>query len=446
MIVNTLEQAYGTLADSYQENNKNVMEANRTAAEYNDTMADLGAEIEPVTTAIKKGFTEVVKAGIKMVDADMDEAAEKIGDAFEWIAENMDDVVRIAKGGTAVLGTMFAVNKASQFISSIRNITSVMGLFKIATTGAAAATTAQTAAQEGLNLAMLASPAGILTAALGATALAVYAAVEAHKKQEEELQKEMEQTYGLTDAEKELANAIDERAESLESAKTAREENAAGIEQEWTYYQKLSDELKENVNANGKIKEGYEDRAAVITGILSSALGEEITITDGVIDNYKELSNSIDDLIQKKKAEATLNAYDSSYQDAIKGQTDAFNELAEAKETLAEKSKTASETEKAHADALEELNNAINSGATNDVLYDLIDNEHETAVAAEEAAKAQKKAADSVDEAEQTWTDYNTTIKNYEGLSEAIISGDNEKIEEAMEKLTILHNGRKWKP
>ena len=92
-------------------------------------------------------------------------------------------------------------------------------------------------------------------------------------------------------------------------------------------------------NANGKIKEGYEDRAAVITGILSSALGEEITTTDGVIDNYKELSNSIDDLIQKKKAEATLNAYDSSYQDAIKGQTDAFNELAEAKETLAKRAR-----------------------------------------------------------------------------------------------------------
>ena len=189
LIVNTLEQAYGTLADSYQDNNKNVMQANRTIAEYNDTMADLGAEIEPVTTAIKKGFTEVIKAGIEMVDADTDKAAEKIGDAFEWIAENMDDVVRIAKGGAVVIGAMFTVNKASQFISSIRNITSVMGLFKVATTGAAAATTAQTAAQEGLNLAMLASPAGILTAALGATALAVYAVVEAHKKQEEELQK-----------------------------------------------------------------------------------------------------------------------------------------------------------------------------------------------------------------------------------------------------------------
>lgn len=436
LIVNTLEQAYGTLADSYQDNNKNVMQANRTIAEYNDTMADLGAEIEPVTTAIKKGFTEVIKAGIEMVDADTDKAAEKIGDAFEWIAENMDDVVRIAKGGAVVIGTMFTINKASQFISSIRNITSAMGLFKVATTGAAAATTAQAAAQEGLNLAMLASPAGILTAALGATALAVYAVVEAHKKQEEELQKEMEQTYGLTDAEKELANAINERADSLESAKVAREENAAGIQQEFLYYEKLSAELQENVDKNGKIKEGYEDRAEVITGILSSALGEEITITDGVIDNYKELSNSVDDLIEKKKAEATLSAYDSSYQEAIKNQSEAFNELAQAKETLAEKSKTASETEKAHADALEELRNAMNSGATNDVMYELSDKVHETAVAAEEAAKSQKKAADSVEEAEQTWTDYNATIKNYEGLSEAIISGDNEKIEQAMEKLT----------
>lgn len=246
----------------------------------------------------------------------------------------------------------------------------------------------------------------------------------------------MEQTYGLTDAEKELANAINERADSLESAKVAREENAAGIQQEFLYYEKLSAELQENVDKNGKIKEGYEDRAEVITGILSSALGEEITITDGVIDNYKELSNSVDDLIEKKKAEATLSAYDSSYQEAIKNQSEAFNELAQAKETLAEKSKTASETEKAHADALEELRNAMNSGATNDVMYELSDKVHETAVAAEEAAKSQKKAADSVEEAEQTWTDYNATIKNYEGLSEAIISGDNEKIEQAMEKLT----------
>lgn len=434
LIVDTLNQTYGTLADSYQENNKNVMEANRATAEYNDVMADLGAEMEPITSAIKRGSADVVRATVKMIDADTEKVAEKIGDAFEWIAENMDDVVRIAKGGAVVIGAMFTVNKASQFISSIRNVVSVLGLFKTASAGATAATTAQTAAQEGLNLAMLASPAGIVTAALGATALAVYAVVESYNKKEEALKKDIEQTYGMTEAEKQLTEAINARSDSLVSAKVAREENAAGIEQEYNYYQQLASELKENVSANGKIKKGYEDRAEVITGILSNALGEEITITDGVIDNYKKISKSIDDMIQKKKAEATLNVYDSSYKEAIQGQMEAFNELAEAKETLAKKSQLASEAEQAHTEAVKALKDAATK--PQDVIIKLYKAEGEMALAAEEAAKAQKKAADSVEDAEQIWQDYNSTIKNYEGLSEAIISGDNEKIQESMSKLT----------
>ena len=139
---------------------------------------------------------------------------------------------------------MFTVNKASQFISSIRNVVSVLRLFKTASAGATAATTAQTAAQEGLNLAMLASPAGIVTAALGATALAVYAVVESYNKKEEALKKDIEQTYGMTEAEKQLTEAINARSDSLASAKVAREENAAGIEQEYNYYQQLASELK----------------------------------------------------------------------------------------------------------------------------------------------------------------------------------------------------------
>lgn len=436
LIVDTLNQTYGTLADSYQENNKNVMEANRATAEYNDVLADLGAEMEPITSAIKRGSADVVRATVKMIDADTEKVAEKIGDAFEWIAENMDDVVRIAKGGAVVIGAMFTVNKASQFISSIRNVVSVLRLFKTASAGATAATTAQTAAQEGLNLAMLASPAGIVTAALGATALAVYAVVESYNKKEEALKKDIEQTYGMTEAEKQLTEAINARSDSLASAKVAREENAAGIEQEYNYYQQLASELKENVDANGKIKKGYEDRAEVIAGILSNALGEEITITDGVIENYKKLSQSIDDTIQKKKAESTLNAYDSSYKEAIQGQMEAFSELADAKETLAEKSQLASEAEQAHADALEALNEAMNTGKPQGTIIKLAEAEHKAKLAAEEAAKSQDKAADSVEEARKTWQDYNSTIQNYEGLSEAIISGDNQKIQDSMKKLT----------
>lgn len=52
---------------------------------------------------------------------------------------------------------------------------------------------------------------------------------------------------------------------------------------------------------NGRVKDGYEARANYIAGELSSALGMEIALTDGVIGNYQQLTGSIHDLIAAKK-------------------------------------------------------------------------------------------------------------------------------------------------
>ena len=53
---------------------------------------------------------------------------------------------------------------------------------------------------------------------------------------------------------------------------------------------------------NGRVKDGYEARANYIAGELSSALGMEIALTDGVISNYQQLTGSIHDLIAAKKS------------------------------------------------------------------------------------------------------------------------------------------------
>lgn len=108
----------------------------------------------------------------------------------------------------------------------------------------------------------------------------------------------------------------------------ARADAVADIESEYGYYQQLWDELQGIVDQNGKIKKGYEERVAFITSTLSSALGTEISITDGVIDKYGELKTSIDQLIQKQKQEAILSAYKDSYTEAMKKQTEAQSEEA----------------------------------------------------------------------------------------------------------------------
>ena len=56
------------------------------------------------------------------------------------------------------------------------------------------------------------------------------------------------------------------------------------------------------------MKAGYEERAKVITGELSEALGTEIEMTDGVIQKYGETVEAIKELIVQKKAEATVES------------------------------------------------------------------------------------------------------------------------------------------
>ena len=69
----------------------------------------------------------------------------------------------------------------------------------------------------------------------------------------------------------------------MEDLAETRENTLAESESEMSYYQNLKTELDNLVDANGKVKEGYETRAQFITETLSGALGTEIEMTDRVI-------------------------------------------------------------------------------------------------------------------------------------------------------------------
>ena len=63
----------------------------------------------------------------------------------------------------------------------------------------------------------------------------------------------------------------------------------------------LKKELDGIVDASGRVKKGYEGRAAAIVFILQSQ-GAEISMQNGVIQNYGELSQAIDNYLVKKKS------------------------------------------------------------------------------------------------------------------------------------------------
>ena len=148
-----------------------------------------------------------------------------------------------------------------------------------------------------------------------------------------------------------------EFAESMSSAKTSMEEYNASIDeamnQELAHINNITSlrgELTQLIDANGKVKEGYESRVKFILNELNGALGTEYKLNGNIIQNYKDLQNEIDKTIQKKKAEIILGAEEEKYKEAIEKQSQAVEELSTAQENLnnllKEKNMTLEELEK----------------------------------------------------------------------------------------------------
>lgn len=115
----------------------------------------------------------------------------------------------------------------------------------------------------------------------------------------------------------EMKDSMEEYSNSMEQIAEAREKFLSKGMAELDHYDDLYRELQLIVDENGKIKEGYEERAQFITTSLSEALGIEIEIVDGQIQKYGELGNTIQDVIQKKKDQLLLEAHEEEYKKAL---------------------------------------------------------------------------------------------------------------------------------
>lgn len=274
--------------------------------------------------------------------------------------------------------------------------------------------------------AALASPIGIVTIAMGALAGGVYLANKADEARIERLSQ-------LTGKEKELSDAINQQYESYTTMAENRTSSLAGIEAEYTRTQNLSDELRTLVDENGKVKSGNEDRASFVVNELSSALGQEITITDGVIQKYGELCGSIDEAIRMKKAFAIQEALQDDYVEAVRNKSEAqkqYNEELKNVETYERKLKEAKEAVIQVDEKYKDAN---------------MENKFTASQAAEEHAKAAEQveiysgklenSRTALKKAEESYIGYSETIQNYEGLGEALANGDAAQVEMALVKI-----------
>lgn len=380
--------------------------------------------LEPAMRDVVKWTTEITTDFSKWLEnkenkKKIDELAKQLGnlvksgltnvkDFIEWFLDNKDDVINGISGIIAGFMAFKTVNTITSAVQAFQK-------FKGSIEGV-------TAAQKLLNIALKANPAIILATGVGllTTALLKHAKATENTK---------DKTYELTEEEKKNKNSVDKLAESYKKIKDAKEKSVADTQAEFGYYSDLKKELDGIVDKNGKIKKGYEDRAAFIVNELNKAVGTEIEISDNVIKKYQEQKKELNKLLAAKKAQIILNANEEAYTEAIKNKSKAFSDMSTAQKNYTKTSEELAEAQK----YLAECESKLGGEAT--YRYENLNRMYEAQEVVDGLTKKHKEQEKTLNKAKKTYTEYNTVIENYEGLSSAIISEDTKKINSALENM-----------
>lgn len=339
-------------------------------------------------------------------------------DFFSYIEKHLDETIKIVGTVGGVVATAFVANKVANFVTSVQTLVTTFTTLKKVTMEAEGA-------QKLLNAAQALSPAGVVAAAVGGliTALIVY---------NQKMDAAREKAAELTDAQQENRDAINELNDAYKDARKTRDESVSNTTAEFQYYEALKDELDDLVDKNGKVKKGQKERADFIMGTLNKAFGTELKRTGDIIKNYEDQSKALKELMKTQKAKLILDANENLYAQAISKRTESFTNYEKAKKDVADTEKQVDEAEKRVKKLQEQFNNTKYVTSSIRVGIDLEKAEKELEGAKEKLEGMNKAVID----AEKTWTNYNATIRNYEGLSSAIISGDSKKIKKALENMT----------
>ena len=189
------------------------------------------------------------------------------------------------------------------------------------------------------------------------------------------------------------------------------------------YTQKLWGELQTLADASGKVKDSDKARADFIIGELNSALDTEYSMTGNIINNYKEMVTSIEKVIETKRAQILLEAYEKSYSDAVKNVAAAENERAiKAQElSLIEQEVAAKRQEIATQEAL--------IAQTYDERTRLMYDQQLTRMEGELSTleKTLDKKTTKFEESDKTLKGYYDNINSYETASTLVLEGETDK-------------------
>lgn len=150
----------------------------------------------------------------------------------------------------------------------------------------------------------VASALGVLGAAAGMSALTADSAAKKYS--------------ALTDEQRSNIEAVQDGAKTYNDMIDTRNEAMAGIDKEAEKAHELWGQLQGLVDGNGKVIAGNEDQVESIVKLLEQ-MGYEVSMTGDQIDEYNDLVETMDKVIDKKRAMRMIEAGEAAYDEAAKG-------------------------------------------------------------------------------------------------------------------------------
>ena len=299
-----------------------------------------GGELKPAIENVGKLFAGLANTVVNLASAALPPLINTLG----FVGNHMRLITTTTVAAVAAYKTFAVVGTVTKLVQANN---AALAAHKVALAAAAISNTAYTgqltlqqtvigvltgkiklaaAAQAIWNVAMNANPIGLAIAGAVALGAAITGLVMWANKE--------------TEAEKEKKKAIEESAAAIESATQSYNEYRQSKQSatdasmaEITNAENLYNQLSNLADASGYVDESNRARAAFILGELNKALGTEYTMTNGVIQNYANLKQSIYDLIEAKKLEILMGQAEDNYANAIKNKAEAEAQYAEAYRT-----------------------------------------------------------------------------------------------------------------
>lgn len=418
--INNADGASERMAKTMQDNLKGSFTIFKSTVE--SAAISIGKKLTPEVRKFVDTGTNLVKKFNDMSDAEKTNVVN-IG--------KMATVIPLATlAGGKLLGSMLNLGKGIvKFNGEMSLLVQAIGLYRQGEIKAALATGEWFSSLSSLGtgiMSFVTNPAGAAVIGVAALTVALIANTREMENYKKAGSKMSEEEQMLIDRTKELKQAYDESNKSkLDAIKSANDESTA--------QQTLWEKLQGTVDANGRVLAGKEAYAQFIAGELSDSLGKEISIVDGQVQEYDKLKNTIQQVIEKKRAEVIQSAMQEQYSEAIQKQSEAvllYNQNLGKVETTKQRLKKAEqEAKKAVDDYTGSLE--LGTGKANPYYNTMLEAQGKVE-GLKDKLNQQTKA---VDDSREAMEGYNQTVANYEGLSSALIEGDAQKISDALLKI-----------